>query len=189
MKCSNCGSEIDKSWNFCPSCGNEKRGFFHNPFKGFGDRFLLKSFDKVFKQVFDSLNEDDFSTDSKNFVIHMSNLNGEPEVKIYDAANQPVPEKVVSEHENSFDKESGRLLKNVLEPEASISSTGNSLFIELKIPSVKSINDVEVTRLGESVEIRAYGKDRSYFKVLTVPDASKILKKELRDGKLFVELG
>ena len=185
MNCSNCSKKFEKGWNYCPHCGEEKRGFFRNPFKGFSNKLFMKSFDKMFKQVFDSFNEDNFSMgDSKNFVIKMSNLEGTPDIKVYDNNSKmkvPVSKPVV--------RKTGRVLKNVEEPEASVSGVGNSVFVELKIPSVKSINDVEITKLGESIEVRAFGKDKSYFKVISVPDASKILKKEFRDGKLFVEIG
>lgn len=183
MKCWNCSNEMDKSWTYCPSCGEQKKTFFRNPFKGFGDKFFMKSVDRMFKQVFDSIDDDFMTGDSKSFTIKMSNLDGEPDIKIYDST------KPVSEPKSEAKKVVDRVLKNVEEPDARVKSEGNSLFLELKIPSIKSINDVEITRLGESVEIRAFGKDKSYFKVLNAPASSKVLKKELRDGSLFVELG
>ncbi|MBR9679159.1 MAG: hypothetical protein GON13_02740 [Nanoarchaeota archaeon] len=192
MNCSNCNKKFENGWNYCAYCGEEKRGFFRNPFKGFSNKLFMKSFDKMFKQVFDSFsfNDENFSFgDSKNFVIKMSNLDGggTPDIKVYDeSAKIPVSEHVISE---PVLKKSGRALKNVEEPEASVRGVGNSVFVELKIPHVKSINDVEIIKLGESIEVRAFGRGKSYFKVISVPDESKILKKELRGGKLFVEIG
>lgn len=177
---------MEKGWNYCPSCGEEKKGLFRNPFKGFGEKIFTKSFDKMFRQVFDSMQDADLdSLGSKNFVIKMSNLDGTPDIKVYDSNSRPVQESNSDESKPLKNK----VLKNVEEPEASVKQVGSSLLVELSIPSVKSINDVEITRLGESVEIRAYGKGKSYFKMISVPDASRVLKKELKDGKLFVELG
>ena len=175
---------MEKGWNYCPKCGEEKKGFFRNPFKGFGEKLFTKSFDKMFKQVFDSMQEVDLESDgSKNFVIKMSNLDGVPDVQVFNSKKKPVVKKRVQP------RMSNRVLKNVEEPEAKLRDYGNSLFVELTIPSVKSINDVEIVKLGESVEIRAFGKGKSYFKMISVPKASNVLKKELKDGKLFVELG
>ena len=182
MKCRNCGKQIERSWNYCPVCGEERRGFFRNPFKGFSDKLFMKSFEKTFKQLFDSMEFEEMPfKDSKNFVIKMSNLDGVPQIKVYDSTKQSV-----KKSERELDN---RVLKNVEEPMADLRRAGDSLFIELKVPNVKSIKDVEITRLGESVEIRAFAKDKSYFKMVAVPDNSRVLRKELRDGKLFVEIG
>jgi hypothetical protein len=182
MKCGFCSKNLERSWKYCPFCGEQKPGFFRNPFKGFSDKLFTKSFEKMFKQIFDSMDVEELPfKNSKNFVIKMSDLDGVPKIKVYDSTRANI--------KKSKPAISNRILKNVEEPQASLKEVSGNLFIELQIPDVKSIKDVEVTRLGESVEIRAFAKDKSYFKMVPVPNHSRVLRKELRDGKLFVEMG
>jgi len=54
------------------------------------------------------------------------------------------------------------------------------------MPGVKSIKDVSVNQLENSIEIKAVAKDNSYFKL--IPINLPVLDYELSEEKLVLEL-
>ncbi len=71
--------------------------------------------------------------------------------------------------------------KKSVEPKSKTFRRGAFLTHEISVPGVKSMKNVEVRILKESVEIRAYAKDTLYFKVFNEKRGElvdKTLKKE-----------
>ncbi len=61
-----------------------------------------------------------------------------------------------------------RVVKKIIEPEAKIKRIGNETHITIILPDVKSIKDISLRRLEESLEIRAYANKTMYFKVIPI---------------------
>lgn len=69
-------------------------------------------------------------------------------------------------------------VKKVIEPEAKITPIPNGIKVILRLPKVKNAEDIRIRKFEESIEIRAEGKDVTYFKVIpTFKDANIIENK------------
>lgn len=74
------------------------------------------------------------------------------------------------------------------EPEKEIKREDNKLVLRIKVPGVKFEKDIDLKRLKETVEIRAYGKEKMFFTFFKVPPNARIISKSLENGELIVEL-
>lgn len=72
------------------------------------------------------------------------------------------------------------------EPSTSIRRFSNKVIYEIEIPGVKSIEDISITKLENSIEVKALANDKAYSKL--IPINLPILNYELSDGKLTLEL-
>ena len=72
-------------------------------------------------------------------------------------------------------------------PTKSVRRLSNRVIYELEISEVNSVEDVAISRIQNSIEIKAVGKTKSYFKIL--PVGLPVLKYELEKGILSLELG
>ena len=71
------------------------------------------------------------------------------------------------------------------EPKTEIKRLPDKIVCEIKIPGVKSIENISITDLPESVEVKAVGKKKAYFKVFQM--ALKISNFKLEKEKLILE--
>lgn len=74
-----------------------------------------------------------------------------------------------------------------VEPQtSSVRRFSNRVIYEIDLPEIKSVEDVAITKLESSIEIKAVGKTKSYFKILQV--GLPIIGYEIENGKLVLEL-
>lgn len=73
------------------------------------------------------------------------------------------------------------------EPKTDIKQLGNGVTVDMEIPGVKEENDIEITELENSVEVRAIAGDKAFFKILTLPEQFGLAKSEFKKGKLHLE--
>jgi len=73
------------------------------------------------------------------------------------------------------------------EAESKVRRLSGRVIYEIELPGVKSLKDVVVNELENSIEIKAFTKDKAYFKFL--PVALPLLKYALKKDKLVLELG
>ena len=73
------------------------------------------------------------------------------------------------------------------EPSTNIRRLSNKVIYEIDMPNVKSIKDVSIIRLENSIEIKALAKNKVYFKL--IPINLPIMNYNLSKGKLVLELG
>ena len=71
------------------------------------------------------------------------------------------------------------------EPSTKIRRLANKVIYEINLPEVKSINDVSILRLENSIEIKALAKNKAYFK--SIPINLPIINYILSEGKLVLE--
>ena len=57
----------------------------------------------------------------------------------------------------------------------------------MDIPDVKSLDDIEVKQLQQSIEIKAYAGDKAYFKLIPIPSNATV-NNEFKDGILKIEI-
>ena len=71
-------------------------------------------------------------------------------------------------------------------PTANVRRLGDLVIYEINIPGVKSLKDISISQLENSIEIKAIAKDKAYLKLL--PVSLPILNYNLEKDKLILEL-
>jgi hypothetical protein len=62
----------------------------------------------------------------------------------------------------------------------------NKIVYEIDLPGVTNVKDVIINRLENSIEVKAFAKDKAYFKL--IPLSLPIERYHLKEGKLVLEL-
>ncbi|MDD5418055.1 MAG: zinc ribbon domain-containing protein [Candidatus Nanoarchaeia archaeon] len=190
MECKKCGKETEKSWRFCPYCGLSLRkklfGFNLNPFK------ILKTFEHAFESDLNKM----FSGSSDNIIksggisIKIDSTTGEPRIEV----------KRLGEKENTNVKNEKKQIHNLgssraipqkastKEPASRMFKQGSNLIIEVELPGIKSMQDIAINEFEESLEVRAYGTDEIYFKILQIPEEHSVSKSYFINEKLNIVL-
>ncbi len=122
--------------------------------------------------------------------------NNPPEIKVRSLGNEPkfkrqeekikkqikeIPSKSLSQKNL---KKISKLPKE--EPKTNIRRLADKVIYEIDMPKVKSIKDVSIVRLENSIEIKALTKDKAYVKL--IPINLPISDYKLSKGKLVLEL-
>jgi len=213
-KCNFCGNNIGKKDNFCPSCGKSTREknaneFFQPTFKiGFPFNAIIKQMEKQiekqFKELDMELGEPNIKENQpkkmpvQGLSISISTSgNGQPVIKVHQMGDNnqvPVPAKQVQQAIPGVQKTSRQLSEQEAEkisklpkeePQTSVRRLTDKIIYEIHLPQVKK-EDIIINKLHNSIEIKAFTKDKAYFKLL--PIALPILKTQLKEGKLILEL-
>jgi len=71
------------------------------------------------------------------------------------------------------------------EPQTSVRRLTDRIVYEIDMPGVEEKN-IHITKLQNSIEIKAFAKDKAFFKL--IPISLPILKSQLSEGKLVLEL-
>lgn len=213
-KCEKCGKKIDEKYSFCPYCGDRKDSENETDFGmlgkndfmpltneiklpfGFNAIFnslvknLSKEFEEQMKQELSQGKEKKVKKDGISISISTFG-NGAPKIKVAPMGNsnphiQKEPEKTT--HKN-FTKEKIKKFSELKreEPKTNIRRLSNKLVYEIEMPGVKSIEDISITKLENSIEIKAIGKEKAYAKI--IPINLPIKNYGLSEGKLVLELG
>jgi hypothetical protein len=72
------------------------------------------------------------------------------------------------------------------EPETKVRRLTDKIIYEIHLPGVKSLKNITVNKLENSIEIKAISKDRAYFKL--IPIALPLIRYYLKKESLFLEL-
>lgn len=178
-KCRNCDNKIDVKWSFCPSCGS--------PLKEVKGRDIFKQVDKEFKQI-------DHIMEMKlpRFMLKPLNAKGVSITITSDNASSPRIDMHTyggqkHQHNHHHEDKPVRIAKTTEEPEAKVSRTDNKEVIKLNLPDVKSLEDIEIRQLNQSIEIKAFAGDKTYFKLIPVPSNATV-NNEFKDGVLKIEV-
>ena len=169
MFCDYCGNVLSDTWQYCPYCGKKIKG---EP------------------DLLDSLFRDSFSGIS----IRITSVGGkEPRIRVdkfgvrvpLDGEEPEEPEEPALELESESPH---RIPRRVLEPEGEMQQIGHHVLIRVRLPGIDE-RDVDVRRLEESVEIKAYRDDEAYFKQFHIPAGAQIVSKYMDGDELIVEVG
>jgi hypothetical protein len=167
MKCKKCGRELRKDWNYCPYCGEKIR-------KGIFDRFNNE----------DENNDIDREIESQ--MEEMLAAFGFPNIKIKFQTVTPKVRRQTTTQQRSESKKHIRNVKSVIEPKVTIKNISGETRVDIFLPEVVSIKDIFIKRLEESIEIRAYSKDKLYFKVIPISENAKIVNRKFSNSILSI---
>ena len=211
-KCKRCGEKIDSSYKFCPNCGNlinsknEDWGMLgKDDFMSPNEIKLPMGLDRIFNSLMENLNNQFESNREgktkkpkiqKKSGISISistSKNMPPEIKINSFGDNLKPkEKKQQVKEMPLRNLSQKSLKKIVnlpkkEPLTNIRRFSDKIVYEIEMPGVKSIDDISIIKLGNSIEIKALAKNKAYFKL--IPINLPITNYNLSKGKLVLELG
>jgi len=196
-KCKNCGKKIKGNYDFCPYCGAPIRDFFEDdeewgilgrndfPYEkvklpiGFNTLFntVLKSLNKKFNEFENSEKETEKPKIKKGGIG----------IKIYTSGNKPPKIKIKSfgdlledKERKKQGKEKARKLNLPIsnskkfsglpkkEPKTNIRRFSDKIVYEISMPGVKSIKDVSIIQLENSIEIKALARNKVYYKIIPI---------------------
>ena len=88
----------------------------------------------------------------------------------------------------SFSKDNAKKFSNLPkeEPKTNVKRLSDRIIYEIEMKDVKSINDISIIQLENSIEIKAIGKGNSYYK--TIPINLPIIDYYFEENKLILEL-
>lgn len=202
--CKNCREKVSSKYKFCPSCGMEIENYreedwgmlgredlmgeeeFMSPFfTGFGGKMLNSMLGNAFKMLEKEMKNMEKSSNSNfRLMINGKEINfGQLEQK------KPKKEMIRKVQKREFGKEQLKKISELpkKEPKTNLKRFGDKIVYEIEMPEVKSLNDVLINNLENSIEIKAIGKSFIYSK--TIPINMPITSQELSNGKLILELG
>jgi len=205
-KCPQCNNKFSKKYNFCPHCGlsmREGEKFFEPSFNlGFPFNTIFKQLEKQIEKEMKNLDREmgksmldmDNPTPLMNgLTIKIDSSSGTPVIKVSSmngSNNTSEKEKVPKENvglKTKMTEERAVELSKLPKEEAktTVRRLTDRIIYELDIPGVEKEN-IHITKLQNSIEIKAFSKDRAYFKL--IPVSLAILNSKLEEGKLVLEL-
>ena len=162
---------------------------------------LVKELDKQFKELDKEIEKDQGANKKvkrNGISINISSFgDNPPEIKIKSFGDVPMineniqnrlvkPVQQIQTQKISDDDAKRLSFLPREEANATVRRLSNKLIYEIDVPGVKSIKDIFINELENSIEIKAIGKDRAYLKL--IPLKFPIKKYSLKDDKLVLEL-
>ena len=224
-KCKNCGSKLERKYDFCPYCGldsrkkdglldeiDENKPMIENFGFGFNSSIfnklvskvandLEKQFQNIDKMKFDEAkNKKNARVFPRGLSISISSNGSEPVINVRrlgddaedlgDISHKLQPKK--QEMRKSikhvrFTKEQEEKLRSLpkIEPSTLVRRLSNKVIYEIDLPGAKK-EDVMISKFKESIEIKAFTKDKIFIKI--IPVGLPILRYYINNGKLSLEL-
>jgi len=211
--CERCGSKSNSGYEFCPYCGStldesaKKEKEAENLFDsdvlmpkmnmGFPFNSLFKALDSQMKTLDKEMRRgfNEKQNPMRNGIsISISSTGGQPIIKVRNLGQggemQAVQRKIEREKPmrkiNLSEEEAGRISKLPKEePGTSVRRLSNKVIYEIDLPGVKE-EDIIINQLQNSIEIKAFTKDKAFFKL--IPVSLPITNYSLKKGKLVLEL-
>ena len=211
--CKRCGNKISNDYKFCPYCGNPsneksedlgmlgKNDFMpsNNEIKlpmGLGMIFnsLMKNLNKQFSELDKEMKtknnkRNPFFKQGLSISIATSG-NMPPEIMVNSFKNNPKQKQQIKQMPlQNLSQETLEKISTLpkQEPLTNIRRLADKVIYEINVPEVSSIKDVSIIKLENSIEIKAFAKDKVYVKL--IPINLPITNYELSHGKLILELG
>jgi len=201
-KCKNCGRDLKKDWKFCPYCGWDTREKYRRHYDIFED------IDREFERIDEMLGPKFFKfpkIDIKPMfrgggvsITIRSETGMKPKIHVktsgeYKKIEPQIKRKLgvtegIGEVEEEKSYKEREIPKITEEPETKVKRVGNRETINIKLPDVKNIDDIEIRKLQQSLEIKAFAGDKAYFKLIPIRPNSQISDKDFKDGILKIEL-
>lgn len=200
-RCKNCKEKISTKYDFCPYCGSSINSKKQNwgmlgkndliedaqdpfsMFRGMSGGILNKMLGSAMKMLEKEMQREITNKPRTNIRLM---INGK-EIKLNNSSLEKEPKKQVIQK-----KTQQRTLKNFTklkqhEPKTNIRRLSDKVIYEIDLPEVKSLEDVSINQLENSIEIKAVTEDKAYSKLIQInlPIVDYNLVKE----KLILELG
>lgn len=162
-------------WNYCPQCGTNvnKRVSISSLLSRQMDimRNLMTRDDYEVQRIRPVRNALTIRIDSRGF--------GQPHVQVF-------PKPIAAQQKEPYQERrtERKLTGEIIEPKVNVKRLAREMIMTIPLPGVKSGADIELNRLEDSVEVRAFAGDKGYFKILNIPKNHRLVEKSLTDGKL-----
>lgn len=192
-KCPQCGKKVKKDFEFCPFCGiNLNResdyGFLGRKDVGediklpFGFNTIFKSLTKELAKQMNELDKE-IKQDAKkssgkpalnpntSFSIHIG-MPGQKPIHINNK-NMKLKQSSVPRKNLKLPKINDDVLKKIKklekkEPETNVRRLADRVVYEIAIPGVKSLNEININKLEQGVEIKAFSNKDLFVKNIDV---------------------
>lgn len=198
MRCFNCNEEVRRNWNYCPNCGvNLRRRRAYEKYPGLlGFSSIFDEIDREFREIERMFRRFTMPPPRERrgggVSIKISSEPGkEPrvEVRTFGDFKDKEPEILQRLGVKEAKPKAQRLPPKVTEePETKVERRGNRVIYRIKVPGVKSEEDIDVQRLRESVEVRAYAQDKAYFTLFSIPKRARIAATRLEGDEFVIEV-
>ena len=198
-RCRRCGKGMKNDWKFCPYCGEgtEYRRPYRDIFEDVDEEF--ERIDKMFGPIFVKFPKLDMESPFKRggiSIVIKSGKGMKPKVRVNTSGRYKKLEPrikrrlgVTGEVEEVKEKKRKiRIPKITEEPETKIEKRANEETITIKLPDVKNLNDIEIRKLGQSIEIKAFAGDKAYFKLIPIKSNAQISDRSFKNGVLKIEV-
>ena len=206
--CPKCGKNIEKDFDFCPYCGKSldtgnnwgmlgkndhiiEQSPLNNSFFGGGilNKMLGNAMRLLEKEMQKGIKESQTMPKTKvQLYINGKKINIQPRPKRI--MKKPIRKKQINNVPSThLSKENLKRFSNLPRenPKASVRRLSDRIIYDIEVPEVKSIKDISIIKLENSIEIKAIGKNKSYYKVIKI--GLPIIDYYLLKGKLIRELG
>ncbi len=205
-KCKKCGEKVNSKHRFCSNCGTplkkasqedwgmlgkndieEQNAFPNSLLDGLTGNMINKMLGGAMKMLEREMKKEI----SKENIQPKTNvrlmINGK-EINLNNVQSQPKEIKKREKLLDDFSKESLKKFSKLpkKEPKTNVKRLSNIVIYEINMPGVKSLRDLSIVKLENSIEMKAVAKDKAYFKLL--PIDLPIIDYELEKGKLILEL-
>jgi len=191
-RCPNCNRVVKEGWKFCPYCGEELIDI-RTPLRTFRSMFADadREFERLVRMFGLNLQFPRVSGGGVSITIR-SGSGVQPEVKIktygdYKKFEPELKRKLGIKEGVKEIKEERKLPKITEEPKTIIQNLGDRRVVTIELPGVKDERDVEIRKLEQSVEVKAFAKDKAYFKLLPIPKGASV-ESEFKDERLILEI-
>jgi len=206
-KCASCGKKLERDWDFCPYCGEnikvvKRRSLFEDIDKEFEriDRMFTQGLFNIpnFKMRFPmrgggisiTIHSETGTKPKVNIKTFGEYKKIEPELKRKFGITEGIKEiKEWKEGGREEKKREIRVPKITEEPETKVKNLGTKEIIEIKLPDVKNTEDIELKELEQSIEIKAFAGDKTYFKLIPMKPNYTVVGKTFQNGILKLEIG
>ena len=204
--CPKCGKNIKENFDFCPYCGNsldannnwgilgkndhiiEQSPFNNSLFGGGIFNKMLGNAMKILEKELQREIKDSQTLPRTKVQLYINGkkveIQGQPKKIIKKSKKQikSIPSTYLSKENlkrfSNFPREA---------PKTSVRRLSDRIVYDIEMPEVKSIRNVSIVKLENSIEIKAIGKSKAYYKVIKI--GLPIIDYYISKGKLILELG
>ena len=159
-KCRYCGEEVKGGWKFCPHCGEQVVKKYKN------------IFDEINKNFEDAERTTEFRPMKRINIVISGGAGMKPRIEVKSPSHRGVEVRRVEKTRDKL----VRTAKTTEEPETSIERAGNRQIVSIKLPGVK-MEDIEIKRMEQSIEVKAFAGNKAYFKLIPIPYNASINKR------------
>ena len=197
-RCKRCGKGLKKEWKFCPSCGESIE--YRRPYRDISEDIEqeFEKIDKMFGPIFVRFPKLDMESPFKRGGISITIRSGtgkRPKVHVKTSGQYKKLEPRIRRRlgvggveEVKEEKRKIRIPKITEEPETKIEKRGNEEMITIKLPDVKNLDNIEIRKLGQSIEIKAFAGDKAYFKLIPIRPNAQISDRSFKNGVLKIQV-
>ncbi len=209
-KCPKCNNRIKKDFDFCPSCGKELKskydtedyGFLgkndlieENMFPNFSDSLVDKMFNSAMKLLEKQVRKlhNEMAKNQRSSYGESKNPN-DLNIQFFVNGKRIFPEKLENAEPKSFGSDNRYFFEKLKkfpklpkkEPESKLRRLSGKIVYELYVPGVKSVDDVLINQLENSIEVKALSDNKIYTKSINLN--LPIIKYNLKNNFLTIEL-